>query len=339
MTLVLLTPTSHAFGRVATKIGTSTVYRSMREAIALLAGMAPTLTEAIEVARGKAFVILDGTLLRIDRVGMVSFAIAVRAANSVISHASSIRSAARPGVKSTSWRARRQAARSSTTPPQPPLRPGSPRTGPRTRRRGTRRRPSFLRRGQLPAGPDLLPQPGRSAGRVPGRPGGKISAIVYSTPERNGFFSVPVGIIRRRAQLPPPAAGQPGPFSLGRPGIPKEALRRPGFREVRSQTLAATLRMIRAAECVRFERESFGALRQMLAGLTPAEREQAWEEIGTELARFEGPGGFEGPCELIVAWGHQMARPGTNAAVRPNHADEHTAACGLIAATWQRIPS
>ena len=51
-------------------IGTSTVYRYLREALELLAAMAPTLAEAIEVARGKAYVILDGTLLRIDRVGM-----------------------------------------------------------------------------------------------------------------------------------------------------------------------------------------------------------------------------------------------------------------------------
>ena len=51
-------------------IGTSTVYRYLREALELLAAMAPTLAEAIDVARGKAFVILDGTLLRIDRVGM-----------------------------------------------------------------------------------------------------------------------------------------------------------------------------------------------------------------------------------------------------------------------------
>jgi len=41
------------------------------EVLALLAAMAPTLTEAIEVARSKAYVTLDGTLLRIDRVGMV----------------------------------------------------------------------------------------------------------------------------------------------------------------------------------------------------------------------------------------------------------------------------
>ncbi|ANY10757.1 hypothetical protein AFB00_30620 (plasmid) [Pseudonocardia sp. HH130630-07] len=53
------------------RVGTSTVYRYLREAIELLAAMAPTLAQAIEVALG-AFVILDGTLLRIDRVGMAS---------------------------------------------------------------------------------------------------------------------------------------------------------------------------------------------------------------------------------------------------------------------------
>ena len=61
--------------------------------------------------------------------------------------------------------------------------------------------------------------------------------------------------------------------------------------------------MPRAADCVRFERESFGALHQMLGGLSADERAEAWAEIGTELAAFEGPGGFEGPCELIVGWG------------------------------------
>jgi Helix-turn-helix of DDE superfamily endonuclease/DDE superfamily endonuclease len=54
------------------RIGTSTVYRYVREALGLLAAMAPTLAQAIEVARGKAFVILDRTLLRIDRVGVAS---------------------------------------------------------------------------------------------------------------------------------------------------------------------------------------------------------------------------------------------------------------------------
>ncbi|GAB3474295.1 hypothetical protein GCM10027521_02490 [Amycolatopsis cihanbeyliensis] len=53
-------------------VGTSTVYRYIREGLDLLAAKAPTLEQAIEVAKRKAFVILDGTLLRIDRVRMAS---------------------------------------------------------------------------------------------------------------------------------------------------------------------------------------------------------------------------------------------------------------------------
>jgi len=83
----------------------------------------------------------------------------------------------------------------------------------------------------------------------------------------------------------------------------EDALRRAGFHDVGSQAVDAPLQMPCAQDCVRFERESFGALHQMLAGLAPAQRDEAWQEIHTELSRFDGPEGFEGPCELIVAWG------------------------------------
>ncbi|MFH9371328.1 transposase family protein [Streptomyces anulatus] len=49
-------------------IGIATVYRYIREAIEVLAALAPALAEAMETARTKAFVILDGTLLPIDRI-------------------------------------------------------------------------------------------------------------------------------------------------------------------------------------------------------------------------------------------------------------------------------
>ena len=135
------------------------------------------------------------------------------------------------------------------------------------------------------------------------RPGGRLAAIVYSTPDKNGFFSVPIGIIRRRAQLPPPQPGQPGPFSLGAPGVIEAAYRRAGFVDIQTHVVPAPLRMRSAAECVRFEHESFGALHQMLAGLEQRERQAAWDEIADALQEFEGPAGFEGPCELLVAAG------------------------------------
>ena len=135
------------------------------------------------------------------------------------------------------------------------------------------------------------------------KPGGRVAAIVYGTPESNRFFSIPVSIIRRRANLPPPVPGQPGPFSLGGPGVLEQALRSAGFRDVASRTIAAPVKLRSAAECVRFEQESFGALHQMLAGLDEAGRKAAWHEIEAELKAFEGPGGFAGPCELVVAAG------------------------------------
>jgi SAM-dependent methyltransferase len=133
------------------------------------------------------------------------------------------------------------------------------------------------------------------------RPGGRIGAIVYSTPERNVFFSLPVGIIRRRAQLPPPEPGQPGPFSLGAPGVLEQALGDAGFHDVEVRAVPAPLHTPSAAECVRFERESFGALHQMLSGLDEPAREDAWREIEEALRAFERDGAFTGPCELLVA--------------------------------------
>jgi hypothetical protein len=80
--------------------------------------------------------------------------------------------------------------------------------------------------------------------------------------------TVSVGIIRRRAELGPPLPGQSGPFSLGGEGA--------------------------------FERESFGVLHQMLAGLDEDGRERAWQEVGEALGEFEDAAGFTEPCELLV---------------------------------------
>ena len=135
------------------------------------------------------------------------------------------------------------------------------------------------------------------------KPGGRVAAMVYSVPERNGFFSIPVRIIRQRAQLPPPVPGQPGPFSLGNDGVLEEAYRRAGFRDIETRTMPAPVVMPTAADCVRFEQESFGALHQMLAGLSSAEQAETWTQIESELRQFEGPTGFEGPCEMIVGVG------------------------------------
>jgi len=133
--------------------------------------------------------------------------------------------------------------------------------------------------------------------------GGRFAAVVYSTAEKNPFFSLPVGIIRRRAQLPPPLPGQPGPFSLGGEGVLAKALEQAGFRAVEVRRVESPVRLPSAAECVRFERESFGALHQMMAAMSESERAETWNEIQAALSKFETKDVFVGPCEMLVGAG------------------------------------
>lgn len=135
------------------------------------------------------------------------------------------------------------------------------------------------------------------------KPGGRFATIVYGPPEQNGFFAKPVAIIRDRAKLPPPAPGQPGPFSLGGPGVLAGVLKQAGFRDVEDRVIDAPLLLPSAAECVRFERESFGALHQMLGGLDPGAQQAAWDAIAEALSAYETPAGFRGPCQLVLAAG------------------------------------
>ena len=51
-------------------VGVATVHRYVTELVDLLAAAAPGLAAAMDTARRKAYVVLDGTLIAIDRVGM-----------------------------------------------------------------------------------------------------------------------------------------------------------------------------------------------------------------------------------------------------------------------------
>jgi SAM-dependent methyltransferase len=133
------------------------------------------------------------------------------------------------------------------------------------------------------------------------RDGGRFATITYSTAATNQFFSLPVSIIRRRAELPAPAPDQPGPFSFADPELVHRELTAAGFHEIVIELIDAPVQLPSADECARFERESFGALHQMLASLSPQEQRSAWAEIEEALGQFETDEGFVGPCELVIA--------------------------------------
>jgi SAM-dependent methyltransferase len=132
------------------------------------------------------------------------------------------------------------------------------------------------------------------------RAGGRVAVVVFSTPDRNGWGAPAISIIRRRAQLPPPVPGQPGPFSLGGSGVLEGVFRQAGFATPEVRAVPVPLRMTTTADYIRFAREAFGAFNAMMAHLPPQERESVWKEVEDSMRSFESPGGFEVPGECLV---------------------------------------
>ena len=112
---------------------------------------------------------------------------------------------------------------------------------------------------------------------------------------------MPAAIIRRRAQLPAPVAGQPGPFSLGNPGVLESLFREAGLAHPEVFAVPAPHRSGSATEYVRVASEAFGGFNAMMGHLPPQERASVWREVEETMRRFESPGGFEAPGEYLVA--------------------------------------
>lgn len=129
---------------------------------------------------------------------------------------------------------------------------------------------------------------------------GRVAVVVFTTAEKTPFFSLPVKLIREWRGLPSPEAGQPGPFSLGTPGLLARHFTKAGFIDIEERTIDAPLRFASVEECVRWRREASGTMQQMLEGLDEEEKQQVWSEIESVLRKYETAGGFESPCELLI---------------------------------------
>ena len=78
-----------------------------------------------------------------------------------------------------------------------------------------------------------------------------------------------------------------------------------GFADVEVRRVPSPVLLPSAADCVRFQQESFGALHQMMAGLSDGERVDTWAEVHEALTAYEGSDGFVGPCEMLVGAGRR----------------------------------
>jgi ubiquinone/menaquinone biosynthesis C-methylase UbiE len=134
------------------------------------------------------------------------------------------------------------------------------------------------------------------------RPGGRFSAMVFSTPERNPLSSIPQEVLRQYgAQLP--GGGDPPAYSLSAPGLLEQTLTKAGFRDVDVQAVPIGSCFTSERAGVQYLQETSPAMRDLAAQLSEHDRDAAWAEIEHRFRPFESERGFEAPGEMLVGVG------------------------------------
>lgn len=135
------------------------------------------------------------------------------------------------------------------------------------------------------------------------KPAGRFAVTVWSTAEKNPFHALPLAIASRLAEIPLPAAAQPGMFALSGQGVLEECYTKAGFRDVDVRAVPVQRHFASTAEAIEAMKDSFPRLKVLMDKLSDTDRELAWSEIERQLSQFEGPNGFEAPGEWLIGVG------------------------------------
>ena len=128
------------------------------------------------------------------------------------------------------------------------------------------------------------------------RPGGKVAALVFSTPEKNPYQDIVLSVARRFGCNTLPF------FSLGEINTLKNAFRESGLTNIAIQPVSFSHHYSSTTEMNRRLKES-AVLRTPFEKLEEGERQQAWVEIERQLNQFDGPSGVTVPGEFLIAVG------------------------------------
>jgi ubiquinone/menaquinone biosynthesis C-methylase UbiE len=133
------------------------------------------------------------------------------------------------------------------------------------------------------------------------RPGGRLSALVFSTPEANPCIAITMRTARQHAGLRDADPFAPGSLlSLGPLGLAAQLMSDAGFGEIEVMPLAAPFRLPRVDDYIDFVRTSGSPVMEILRPLTAAQQADAWIDITRQLDRFSTPQGWLGPNELLL---------------------------------------
>ena len=136
------------------------------------------------------------------------------------------------------------------------------------------------------------------------KPGGKLAALVWSVPENNPLFALPLAIVSKYAKGA--ASHSPHPLSLSDPTVLERELTEANFSQVNTCTLAfqshyASLDAFMDSTASRL---TAGVMEHLIL----QKQQQLLEEMKQALIQFEGPHGFVAPAEMLLGVGCKEIR-------------------------------
>ena len=138
------------------------------------------------------------------------------------------------------------------------------------------------------------------------KPGGKLAALVWSAPEHNTLFSLPLAIVATYARGAP--SHGPDPFALSGPGVFERELTEAGFDQVITSALPFESHY---ASLDAFLQSTASRLTASVMGqLGKPEQQQLLGEVRQALSQFEGSHGLAAPAELLLGVGNKEMRRG-----------------------------
>jgi enediyne biosynthesis protein CalE5 len=115
-------------------------------------------------------------------------------------------------------------------------------------------------------------------------PGGRLAVAVWSTPEKVPMISIGADIVRKLANLPPPAPGALDPLRLGDTSILSRALEKAGFKEIKIERMPVTFAFDSAEDFTKMREDVSAAFRGLLARQSQEMRSKILAAV-TEAAR------------------------------------------------------